>query len=166
MQKLWEAMKQETETDTLICQVQAMKDIFNEVEVPFCDEAALEQLAQQMLDLYNKSDERIVENNNMMKFDEEDDAEENEEDKDLIKEENKSEQDLQLSIAELFGPLFKTHRLQSQKVLALLFNGWIPNALANTTDKTKQKFGLFILDDMVEFLGPEVLGVYYKEISQ
>lgn len=42
---------------------------------------------------------------------EEEDAEEEEidEDKELIKEENKSEYDLQLSIAELIGILFKTH---------------------------------------------------------
>lgn len=31
MEKLWGAMKKETETDTLICQVQAMKDIIDEV---------------------------------------------------------------------------------------------------------------------------------------
>ena len=88
-----------------------------------------------------------------------------EDDKDLVKEENKSEQDLQLSIAEIFGALFKTHKNIIQNVLATLFNGWIPNALSHT-DKTKQKFGLYILDDMIEFLGPEILGQHYKEISQ
>jgi hypothetical protein len=35
MEKLWTAMKKETETDTLICQVQAMKDIIDEVGVGF-----------------------------------------------------------------------------------------------------------------------------------
>ena len=53
-----------------------------------------------------------------------------------MKEENKSEADLQLSIAEVLGALFKTHKNVCSNVLAALFNGWIPNALANN-DKTK-----------------------------
>ena len=61
--------------------------------------------------MITKSDERIVENNNMAKReDEEDDEEEIQDDMELIKEENKSEYDLQLSIAEIIGVLFKTHK--------------------------------------------------------
>ena len=60
--------------------------------------------------MYKKSDERIKENNDMVKKDEDDDEDEVEEDKELVKEENKSEFDLQLSIAEIFGIFFKTHK--------------------------------------------------------
>ena len=118
-----------------------------------------------MQEQYQKSEERIVENNDMIKHDEEDDQDEIEDDKDMIKEENKSEQDLQLSIGEIFGALFKTHKNLCASVLVILFNGWIPNSL-NNTDKVKQKFGLFVLDDMIEFLGPDVLGALYREIAQ
>jgi hypothetical protein len=46
----------------------------------------------------------------MVKKDEDDEEEEIEEDLELVKEENKSEYDLQLSIAEIIGIIFKTHK--------------------------------------------------------
>lgn len=162
--KLWDAMKKETETDTMICQVQAIKEIFIEVEVPFLQQTDLDQLTNYFFEMYTKSDQRIEENNQMIKEDAEDEPEEIEDDKELVKEENKSEHDLQLSIAEIFGALFKTHKHLCSNILSALFTGWIPNAL-NNADKVKQKFGLYILDDMIEFLGPEILGQHYKEIA-
>ena len=35
-----------------------------------------------------------------------------------------------------------------------------------STIKEKQKFALFILDDMVEYLGPEILGDKFPQIAQ
>lgn len=62
--------------------------------------------------MYNQSDKRIVENNEMVKKDDDEDVEEDEieEDLELIKEENRNEYDLQLSIAETMGIIFKTHK--------------------------------------------------------
>jgi importin-5 len=41
----------------------------------------------------------------------------------------------------------------------------LPNAI-NNTEKQKQKFALFILDDMVEFLGPAYLGENYPQVAK
>lgn len=50
--KLWEAMKTETETDTLVCQVQAIKEIFIEVEIPFLTQQDLDGLTKFMQEQY------------------------------------------------------------------------------------------------------------------
>jgi importin-5 len=41
-----------------------------------------------------------------------------------------------------------------------LINGVLPPVL-NSGEKQKTKFGLFVMDDMVEFLGPDLLGPLY-----
>ena len=65
------------------------------------------------MSMYVKSDDRIKENNQMLKKHEEGEDEEDdlEEDKEMVKEENRSEYDLQLSLSELIGIIFKTHKM-------------------------------------------------------
>ncbi len=78
----------------------------------------------------------------------------------MIKEENKNEYDLQFSIAEIMGIIFKTHGSFSVSLVQELLNVILPPALSSG-EKQKTKFGLFVLDDMVEFLGPALLGPLY-----
>ena len=117
--------------------------------------------------MYHKSDERIKENNAMAKNDdaEDEDDEVDQDDLEVIKEENKNEFDLQLSIAEILGIIFKTHGNICGNLLQELFTSILPPAL-DSKEKSKNKFALFIMDDMVEFLGPEILGEHYVIVSR
>ena len=71
----------------------------------------------------------------------------------LIKEENSNEFDLQIAAAELMGELFKTHKESVSGLVQRLRNEIIPDCFSSSEQK-RQKFALFILDDMVEHLGP------------
>lgn len=100
-----------------------------------------------------------------------DGAEEDEDDQldqdemEVIKEENNNEYDLQLSIAEIIGILFKTHGILCANIINELFTNILPQAI-QTNEKQKTKFALFVLDDMVEFLGPELLGAHYVDVAK
>lgn len=61
--------------------------------------------------------------------------------------------------------LFKTHKEHCLTLITNLFTSVLPSAI-NSSEKQKQKFGLFILDDMVEFLGPAYLGTHYADVAQ
>lgn len=117
------------------------------------------------MDKVKESDERIKENNDMMKKQDGDDEDDfDEDDEKLIKEENKGEYELQLSVAELIGILFKTH----SQLCGPLIDGLFATTLRETVVspiKQKKKFALFILDDMVEFLG-EGIGAKFSDVSQ
>ncbi len=91
-----------------------------------------------ILEMYKSSDGRIEENNNMAKKqDGEEDDDENENDElEIIKEENRNEYDLQLSLAELIGILFKTHKDFGGNLLQELFGSVLPAAL-NSPEKQK-----------------------------
>ena len=82
-----------------------------------------------------------------------------------MKEENKNEQQLQVDLGEIIGMIFKTHKNFSKNLVTKLINVVLPEVAKNPA-KQKQKFLLFILDDMVEFLGPDFLGPLYPEIVQ
>lgn len=88
-----------------------------------------------------------------------------EEDLLVLKEENKNEHQLQLDLGEIFGVLFKTHKERVQNLVQDLINNKLP-ALAKIETKQKRKFMLFILDDMVEYLGPDFLGPVYPKIVE
>ena len=62
---LWKAVQTETETDTMICQIQAVKEIVDEVGSGFLNQDAVNAISKQLIDMYHKSDERIKENNEM-----------------------------------------------------------------------------------------------------
>jgi importin-5 len=119
--------------------------------------------------MYNKSDERIAENNELAKNQtqaEDEDEQFDEDDLEVIKEENNNEYDLQHSIAEIMGILFKTHPSLCGDLINQLINVILPPAL-NSGEKQKTKFGLFVMDDMVEFLGPNFLGPQiYVEVAK
>ena len=138
MEHLWKAMSTETETDTLICQVQAMKEIIDEVGPGFMNQEAVDALTKHIFDMYQKSDDRIKENNLMAKNEHVDDDDDKLEadDLELIKEENNNEYDLQLSLAEIIGIIFKTHKELSGPLVSELFASVLPNAIAN---EEKQK---------------------------
>ena len=84
---------------------------------------------------------------------EDEDDQLDEDDLALIKEENSNEFDLQIAAAELIGILFKTHKESVAGLVQTLRNEVIPSCFASNEQK-RQKFALFILDDMIEHLGP------------
>jgi len=131
LDSIWKAVQNETETDTMICQVQAMKEIIDEVGAGFLDQTTVDALYKQLVDMYYKSGQRINENNELAKNEDrdEDDEELDKDELEVIKEENKNEYDLQLSIAEIIGIIFKTHSILSANIVTDLFSTLLTETL-------------------------------------
>ncbi len=72
---------------------------------------------------------------------------------------------MQLGLAEIIGILFKTHKNHCKNLVHKLITQILPE-VAKIDTKAKNKFLLFILDDMVEFLGPDYLGPIYPQIAE
>lgn len=71
----------------------------------------------------------------------------------MFKEEIKAEYELQIAAAELLGIIMKTHNTMVHEMIAHLRSKTLHEAFASGEPK-RQKFGLFVLDDIVEHLGP------------
>lgn len=157
-ENLFAAIKTETETEVMISQIQAMKDCIDEIGPGFLNQEQIQFLSNSLIELITNSMMRIAENEKMKHEEVEDEDDELEEgDLALLKEENNNEHDLQLSIAEMFGVLFKHHKDLVAPLVQELRSNVLPSALSSEEQK-RNKFGLFILDDMVEHLGPVYFG--------
>jgi len=108
---IFDAMKEETETECLCSQVSALREIVLECGAGFLSNEEVQELGTSGLRIIDKSLGRIKELESIKdeEVEDEDDALD-EEDLALLKEEGKNEYDLQLCAAELLGSLFKTHK--------------------------------------------------------
>ena len=85
----------------------------------------------------------------------------------VFKDELKEENELQVALVELIGILFKTHKQYCGPLAEKILKEILPN-LENSDDKGKQKLVIYLIDDMIEFLGPDFLtqDVYQKLVKQ
>lgn len=156
---LIKAMKEETDAEVMINQVSALKDIINECGSGFLSQDEINFLSTKSVGMIDKSLERIASLEKMKNEEAEDEDEELEEDDlALIKEENQNEYDLQLCAAELMGTIFKVAPTQVGDLVTELRTRVLKEAFESQVQK-RLKFALFVLDDMVEHLGPN----YFNE---
>jgi len=114
----------------------------------------VEFIGEKSISMVEKSLERVEENKKTEKEEPEDEDDElDAEDLALLKEENNNEHDLQLAAAELMGILFKTHKNDVGPLVQKLRSEVLVQAFTSG-DQKRLKFAIFILDDMVEHLGP------------
>ena len=151
---IFDAMKEETETECLCSQVSALREIVLECGAGFLSNEEVQELGTSGLRIIDKSLGRIKELESIKdeEVEDEDDALD-EEDLALLKEEGKNEYDLQLCAAELLGSLFKTHKQFVGDLVTTLRTQTLNDAFNSGVHK-RLKFGLFVLYDMVEHLGP------------
>lgn len=137
-------------------QIVAIKDIMDEVGQGLFTQEEVNHLSQSVIGIIDKSLERIEETKKEQKEieNDEDEGEEfDEEDAAVFKEEVKQEYEFQISCAELLGIIMKTHATMVGELITTLRSKTLMEAFGSGEPK-RQKFGLFILDDIVEHLGP------------
>ena len=105
-----------------------------------------------MLNLLKSSDEKKMHSKNYINEEDVDDEE-----KEMIGEEIKQEEEVQVAISELIGSLFKTHGDMTMGLANYLISNILPASFQNNQSENMYKFGIFLIDDMVEFLGFEKL---------
>lgn len=98
------------------------------------------------------SDERKQENRKYAQ-----DEELEEDDAEAIEEENKQEENLHCCYAELIGALFATHKEETIPLAKMIYRDILPKVLASDQSSKIHKFGLFLIDDMIEHLGVELI---------
>ena len=69
-----------------------------------------------------------------------------------------------VSIADVMGTLFNTHKQLTLEIVNTLLQNLLPKYFTEKASNFERKMGLFILDDMVEFLGQELLENIWGQI--
>ena len=58
-----------------------------------------------------------------------------------------------MAISELIGALFKTHKTMTLGFANFLITNILPRVFTENQSENMLKFGIFLIDDMVEYLG-------------
>ena len=161
MQALFNAMKTEQLTNTMVYQVLSTKEIINKMG-EFMNEDSVNQMCKEMLHFISLSDTRKDMNLKYTTENEDGEDEIDIQNRQFMQEENDVEDELQFAISETFGILFKTHKLHCKELLVTLFGDLLPNYLQEDSPFVKQKFALFVIVDLLEHLGYENLGDQFK----
>ena len=75
----------------------------------------------------------------------------------MVDEEIKQEEEVQVAISELIGALFKTHKQMALGLANFLIYNILPKVFVDNQTENMLKFGIFLIDDIVEYLGYELL---------
>jgi hypothetical protein len=111
-------------------------------------------------------EKEILEKNAKPKDEDIDDNFEEEEDLDKIKEGIEGAEDIITSFSEAVGAIFKTHKEFSMEIAKKMVTDVLPKYFNEKASNFEKKMGLFIMDDMVEFLGQELLGQIWPDICK
>jgi hypothetical protein len=74
-------------------------------------------------------------------------------------------EDILVSLADFIGVLFKYHRNNTLNIVDRLTKSVLPEFFKSTASHFELKMGIFIVDDMVEHLGQELLSGIWKELA-
>ena len=83
---------------------------------------------------------------------------------DNIKQNIEGTEDIITSFSDAIGALFKTHKEFCMDIAKKMVEDVLPKYFRNSASNFEKKMGLFIMDDMIEFLGQELLGNIWPDI--
>jgi len=73
---------------------------------------------------------------------------------------------LHTAISEVIGSLFKTHKEASLPIVEFLMTRVFPKFLTNDSSNEDHKFVIFVIDDVIEFLGQNRVGNYWNALGE
>lgn len=133
--------------------------IFDKVELSRLD---LLKEKQSTADEFEKN--RKEGNDKINSDDEEDDDEE--EILDDMEKELEEIEEILVTIADIMGSMFKTHKELTLNIVKELVDKLLPKYFQNNSTTFEVKMGLFIIDDMIEFLGENYLPQMWNNLGQ
>jgi len=75
-------------------------------------------------------------------------------------------EDILVAIVDIFGTLFKTHKELTLEMTSKLITELLPKYLKESASFFETKMGIFIVDDMIEYLGQDLLEKIWGELAK
>ena len=154
---IWEALDREFDADASISQLQTLQALVETPNKTFLSQVEVQTISEGVIKLLDRT------LNEKSPADTQDsDSEEGDELTSIRKVE---ESRLHNAIAGVFTALFKTHTVEALPVVSYFLTTKLPLLLDPNGKDDNVKFALFIVDDIVEFIGPERLGEIWMQLK-
>jgi len=145
LEVLWSAAATEIDTEVITAQLDAMKLIYTHAPDRFLSQENVSNHGDKLFAMYEKSVER------MRKFQCMDNLDEDEQT--LVVDDTSNEEDLQVGIAEVLASLIKSHGELTLGLVKRFAHDVLPEILKPEAQPCDHRFGIFVIDDMIENLG-------------
>lgn len=162
IKSLFENLKVEGNTSVMKYQTNAIANCIEEIG-DFLSEGQINQMSGVLVEMISKSDQRKDANNKFQNENEQGQSEIDERNRGFANEENQDEDDLQISICETFGVIFKTHKNKCETLASNLLSDLVSSYIDDNASIAKQKCGIYIIGDAIEYLGPDIIGSKYQD---
>ena len=174
---LFTTLEKEPNNEATVIMLDNLCKIIEKTDCPFLSSHEINELCEKLLHIFEKIEryrlmvverKKQVDQENVLNSTEgvSDDEEEVEED-DYAEELQKDIDDIEdvlVGIADVFGSIFKTHKERTLDVVNKLKNNLLLKYFTETSSVFEKKMGLFIIDDMAEFLGQGLIPNLWEDI--
>ena len=150
-QKFFVYLKEVIDHAGEILQKNELNELFNKIMIFF------QNLEKKRLNLVSKKSKKIIKKKSP------DDDSDDENLDELIDEDIESLENIQSEIADIIGILFKTHKALSGDIINIIIKDVLPKYV-NSTSNFETKMGLYITDDLIEYLGQETLNNIWDDL--
>lgn len=175
---LFNSIEREGHNDAITTMLDNMYRIIDLTKEKFLTPDEINELTNKLLNVFEKVErfrlatiekKKLVDEENKNRPTEEfasDDEEEVEEDdyEDELQNDIDEIEDVLVSIADVFGSIFKTHKELTLGVVNKLKTDLLIKYFHQDSSSFEKKMGLFIIDDMVEYLGQELIPDLWDDI--
>lgn len=176
------ALEKETSNGAIACQLDAVGSLIEKVGL-FLQHSEIPSLFVKLLEIFDKVEKSRLElikrrettaveyekdrqeGNNKINSDDEEDDDEEEVLEDMKKDIEEIE-DVLVSIADIMGSMFKTHKELTLDIVQSLVSQLLPKYFAKEASSFENKMGLYIIDDMIEFLGQNSLPHLWSDLAR
>ena len=150
---LWNAQAEEVEAVHVSKLIHGMKEVIS-AGGRYMTEEEITYFSEKVIEALEKSDSRKAEiREDMAKNFHDIDEDEVE----IMEEENKNEEELQCALADLMGALFESHKELTLPLVHFTQKELLPKVFADGMSPIMNRFGIFLIDNMIEFLGLELI---------
>ena len=159
---LWQTTLTELDTEGQVSKLEAIKTIIETVGLSFLSSEEVNVSGENLIKILENSlaHRKRLEDAKAL-------GEDSESEDELINEINKKEEDsLHTSISEVLGALFKTHKEYSLTIVNFLYSNVLSKFLTPASSTEDHKFAIFVIDDVIEFLGEAMAGDKWNALAE
>eukprot|EP01022_Parablepharisma_sp_SALTPOND_P021390 TRINITY_DN419_c0_g1_i1.p1 TRINITY_DN419_c0_g1~~TRINITY_DN419_c0_g1_i1.p1 ORF type:complete len:1282 (-),score=132.08 TRINITY_DN419_c0_g1_i1:6940-10785(-) len=147
LQTLLQAAQNETDPENIETEARIMQEILLETGLTCMEQKELLKFLEQVMNLVSGSNRRKIANNSVKESQSLDDV-----DLKILSEDNEKEDRLQLTLANLLGAIFKTHKDESVVFVPVLYPDLISEMLKFIATPVQKAFALTLCVKMLEHL--------------
>ena len=159
---LWKTIDSEHEPDIRVIYVMVLRELLK-ASGTYMNEHEVTLMRQNILQSLKESDEAKLSNQELLADDE---TELDDDDLDAVKTENDNEEEYHCALAELVGALYEFHQELSLPLVQVVYKDILPKVMIKNMSSKMHKFGIFLIDNMIEFIDFDLLRNEWVTLSK